>query len=626
MHKDILRDALDITPSIDNNPFVAPPSSDTVIEYVNTLGYPCTLRNVSAMFVNALYQPWRAILSMINMCLTSKTAGYDRQRHPVLQILWGITHHSNIDYAERIWEEYVRKDGREIFGMPIPDALLTDAIKSTPYYNSYLEHVTEYQRYLNEEHDKEDDKSPKPASSQPPKPTPTLTKSSKKDQGKKRKLVMESTDAPSPAKRSKAGKVTKKLMPTSSLQLVDEVVDDPPIMMKRRTLMPTKPYEHADSSSLDAELTLSNSETESEEEVPVIKDGDQDEGQAEPNPETTDASPQQKPEQIDEEFTTTAYPNEEEPGKTNAEAEVQLMVSVPIHQNTSSVPPMTTPVIDLIKSQSDSPLLTSIATTSTITTTTTLPPPPLQSTTNPILVRRIGELEPHITDLIQNNLALEERLDKHGSRLYKLENLNIPYQVSKVVDEIVTDAVDWAISAEVSRARLFKSTDDSIPEEHVLLSDDEDSKNDHQPKADLRKDWRKPLPEEERPTTPEPAWTIPSSIKSNVVNNWAFVLATTYELPAENSLLAKIGDMTTFMNWYCQKVNKTMLTQADFEGHAYEVVKTFYLDVIHLHFQMEEYHKKVTAQVDWMNPEGDQVRIDVNRPLPLGAPPGHVTI
>ncbi|GJU88641.1 hypothetical protein Tco_1301064 [Tanacetum coccineum] len=121
---------------------------------------------------------------------------------------------------------YVGKDGREIFGMPIPDALLTDAIKSAPYYNSYLEHVTEYQRYLNEEHDKADDKSPEPASSQPPKPTPTPTESSKKDQGKKRKLVMESTDAPSPAKRSKAGKVNKKHMSKSSLQLVDEVVDE----------------------------------------------------------------------------------------------------------------------------------------------------------------------------------------------------------------------------------------------------------------------------------------------------------------------------------------------------------------------------------------------------------------
>ncbi|GKG36197.1 hypothetical protein Tco_0443875, partial [Tanacetum coccineum] len=77
LHKNLLRDALDITPANDNNPYVAPPSSDTVIDYVNTLGYPSMLKNVSAMSVNALYQPWRVVLSMINMCLTGKTTGYD---------------------------------------------------------------------------------------------------------------------------------------------------------------------------------------------------------------------------------------------------------------------------------------------------------------------------------------------------------------------------------------------------------------------------------------------------------------------------------------------------------------------------------------------------------------------
>ncbi|GKD60664.1 hypothetical protein Tco_1298173 [Tanacetum coccineum] len=60
---------------------------------------------------------------------------------------------------------------------------------------------------------------------------------------------------------------------------------------------------------------------------------------------------------------------------------------------------------------------------------------------------RIGELEQHMADLVQDNLAMEERMDKYGSRLYKLENLDIPHQVSKAVDEIVTDAVDWSIQA-----------------------------------------------------------------------------------------------------------------------------------------------------------------------------------
>ncbi|GKB82733.1 hypothetical protein Tco_0949628 [Tanacetum coccineum] len=35
---------------------------------------------------------------------------------------------------------------------------------------------------------------------------------------------------------------------------------------------------------------------------------------------------------------------------------------------------------------------------------------------------------------------------------------------------------------------------------------------------------------------------------SDVENNWASMLVSTYEPPAENSLLAKTGDMTTFMN------------------------------------------------------------------------------
>ncbi|GJW34194.1 retrovirus-related pol polyprotein from transposon TNT 1-94, partial [Tanacetum coccineum] len=802
----------------------------------------------------------------------SKTDGYDRPRHYVLQILWGIIHRSNIDYAERIWEEFdenvlntlrfIRKDGREIFGMSILDALLTDEIKGAPYFSGYLEHVAEYQCYLDEEHDKAEEEEVATESPKATKVTKPKAAKVTKPAEKKQKLVKETPDEPSLAKRSKGGLVGKRRKPKSPLKLVDEPsnegvpIEDPahtdeeadlqrvlelslkeqaertygrPVVLREPdsrkyqplpevqgkgkekvideqathdllTLQTPTKKSPADSPSLDAEIPLTDSETESDEEVPVINVGDQDEGQAGPNPgepdegqagpnpceqddgqaetnpgdaaesqlqpshvvhagpklehmdlETTDALTQQKPEQMDEEFTKTAYPNvqenlklltedqEEEPGKTNAEAEVHSMVSVPIHQDTSSVPPMTTPVIDLTTMQSDSPLPSSTATTSIIITTTTIPPPPPpQSTTYPILVHRIGKLEQYIANLVQNNLALEERLDKHGSRIYKLENLNIPHQVSKAVDEIVADAVDWAMQAplrvrfrdlptvdmkEILQQRMLKDNsynayevhndlyealqksleldysnqclaeqeearkkekkemginalstsgasgtsqlpppppppstgtsgsaqqqgseapsssktavsaqqslawttsdsiyelagvsgaqelspieslihDDPIPDEHVHLSNDEDSENDHLPKSDSRQTWWKPLPKEERPTTPEPAWTILSSNKSDVENNWVSTLAITYEPPVENSCLAKIGDMTTFMNWYCQKVNKTVLMQEDFEGQAYEVLKAFYLDVINL-------------------------QIDVNQLLPLGRPLGYVTI
>ncbi|GKC45443.1 hypothetical protein Tco_1063165, partial [Tanacetum coccineum] len=66
--------------------------------------------------------------------------------------------------------------------------------------------------------------------------------------------------------------------------------------------------------------------------------------------------------------------------------------------------------------------------------------------------------------------------------------------------------------------------DDSTPDEQLQSSDDEDTGNDQMPEADTRKDWWKPLPEEERPVTPEPAWTILPSNVSDVENNWASAL------------------------------------------------------------------------------------------------------
>nr|GFB62058.1 hypothetical protein [Tanacetum cinerariifolium] len=68
------------------------------------------------------------------------------------------------------------------------------------------------------------------------------------------------------------------------------------------------------------------------------------------------------------------------------------------------------------------------------------------------------------------------------------------------------------------------------------------------PKADSRKDWWKLLPKDERPATPEPAWTIPSSTVSDVENKWATTLVLTYETPAKYLLLTKTGDMTNFLN------------------------------------------------------------------------------
>ncbi|GKD11609.1 hypothetical protein Tco_1196016 [Tanacetum coccineum] len=102
------REALEITPIDQAHQFVSPPLGDAIMDFVNKLGYTEVIHFVSRMAVNNLYQPWRAILSMINQCLTSKTSGHDRPRYPVLQMLWGIITSTNIDYAKLMWEEFVQ--------------------------------------------------------------------------------------------------------------------------------------------------------------------------------------------------------------------------------------------------------------------------------------------------------------------------------------------------------------------------------------------------------------------------------------------------------------------------------------------------------------------------------------
>nr|GEY73228.1 retrovirus-related Pol polyprotein from transposon TNT 1-94 [Tanacetum cinerariifolium] len=342
--------------------------------------------------------------------------------------------------------------------------------------------------------------------------------------------------------------------------------------------------------------------------------------------------------------------------------------------------------------------LKATTTNTTTTTTTTLPPPqaPQQSTTKAMMVKRIGELEHILADLVQVNKNMEERLDKHRERLYTLEQLDIPRQVSIAVSEVVTDAVDWAMQAplrnhfrdlpeadtkEILHQRMWESNsykshedhmqlfealeksmnrdhseelaqdldearkkkkkrhespktppgspshqppppppsassaapspsktaasaeyqawmtttdirlrpsisltpadqemdEDMAPVEQAQSSDDEDIGSAHIPTVNLRQGWWKPF-EEERPTTPEPAWLIRSSDVPVPTNNWASALASNYSPPSEDSLLVQTGDIATFIDWFCKRRGITELKPQDLKRPAYEIVKIFHPD------------------------------------------------
>ncbi|GKB10594.1 retrovirus-related pol polyprotein from transposon TNT 1-94 [Tanacetum coccineum] len=276
---DLLREALAITPINPTHPFELPPSGDTVTDFVNELGYPEPMEIVSSIRVNYVYQPWRAILSLLNQCLTGKTSGSDKPRHPVLQMLWGIVTQTNVDHAELIWEEFTqgiqtffshkashkaslknpkkkvtpllipygrfskviiyylasnnnihrrpdsavhhtgddyilgnlkfvpKGESVEVFGMAIPDPLITEAIQQSSYYPKYLKMVAE-----NTKKTPQGSASVQPATKRatPKKPTTTTP-------------VKQSKPAPSPTKKPSKRKLPQKIRKGKpTFQLVDE--------------------------------------------------------------------------------------------------------------------------------------------------------------------------------------------------------------------------------------------------------------------------------------------------------------------------------------------------------------------------------------------------------------------
>ncbi|GKD06825.1 hypothetical protein Tco_1181799 [Tanacetum coccineum] len=139
---------------------------------------------------------------------------------------------------------------------------------------------------------------------------------------------------------------------------------------------------------------------------------------------------------------------DDEPGKLNVEAKVVSMVIVPIYQASSSVPLLSTPVIDLSPPKPASfTTQTPIFTATTTTTTPILPPPLQQSTTESELAERVASLEKKLSDLEQTNKNLDNTTQNLGSRVYTLELRDLPHKINEAIRENVKEVVQIALQA-----------------------------------------------------------------------------------------------------------------------------------------------------------------------------------
>nr|GEV58864.1 hypothetical protein [Tanacetum cinerariifolium] len=560
---------------------------------------------------------------------------------------------------------------REVFRMPIPSNLITANIQGEPYYQEYLEKVAKHQRYLVSKQGSDPD-SPalkpakatkkskpsapkadlrppvtKPALSQQPEPKPAPTELSNKTTQAHQlsKVVDESVVEGIPEKEPRVDNEeadVQRALEESLKSIYDApwgplppvVIREPEsgkyqllletpkkkspadqFIFQRRTSTPTGSFGHDKSSSLYAGLGLTDSEVESDKDVYGIDARVSDEGQAGPNPasqplpnlvvhagrnlkhmdlEVIDVLTQLQPEQMDEGFTATAYPKVQENLKltveelTTAETKAESMVSVTIQQDTSAIPPMTTPIVDLT-SRPDSPNVSKAMDEIVTDAVDWAIQAPLQN--------RFKDLpEADMKEILHQRIT-EKKKKRHDSpktppgspphqsppppppagpsvtsrspRASRSSQVPPPPPLPPSTNQkgqphgsTALSSSKTAASAEYkawtttdTRLRLSVSStpkdlqmeDDMAPDAQVHSLNDEDIRNAHIPKVNLLQDWWKPL-EEDRPATPEPTWSIPSSDVPVPKNNWASALASTYSPPLEYSLLTQTGDMAMFMD------------------------------------------------------------------------------
>ncbi|GJS46067.1 hypothetical protein Tco_0596188 [Tanacetum coccineum] len=106
VNADLVRNALRITPKDPDHPFTLHAPEKEIISFINQLGCYKTIRMISALRVNDIYQPLRTFLTMIKKYLTRKATTYDRPRLHMLKLLWGMVTSTIVDFFDLIWEEF----------------------------------------------------------------------------------------------------------------------------------------------------------------------------------------------------------------------------------------------------------------------------------------------------------------------------------------------------------------------------------------------------------------------------------------------------------------------------------------------------------------------------------------
>nr|GEW41229.1 retrovirus-related Pol polyprotein from transposon TNT 1-94 [Tanacetum cinerariifolium] len=477
----------------------------------------------------------------------------------------------------------------EVFGMPIPDELISNNIRNAPYYNAYLEMAAKHDLKMSAK--KEGKK--KTVSTKQPKSKPAVKKESKPAHALKSKASKERPSKASADKPPKPNLAKEKW--TSTTKEASTGPSVPPLDDTSANIVRDSPSPPNAETGVRSDKTSSGGDTKvlqiTEELVEDVgkqenikeKTMELDQGQARPDPGITPKSrppPEEEvmdedqarpdpgeshgaltgpdPEPMHDEFMADLYPKVYESLKFLTDEHVFVEDPISSIGTISSMknlkdafaigdhfindkstkdkpkkPTIEAEVVSMVTVLIYQASFSIPSLSTPIPVIDLSPPKPASSTTQAPLEAVQIALQAPLQDRFRD-LSEEDMKEMLHRRMFKSGSYKSVYEPIALY-EALKASMEWAqrdeFLAEKDKSRKRRRDDQDPPSPPSEL--------------DLSKRRRHDTDafDDDKPATPEPVWVIPTSHILDATNNWANALAFTYQAPAENSLLEKTRDI-----------------------------------------------------------------------------------
>nr|GEU91640.1 retrovirus-related Pol polyprotein from transposon TNT 1-94 [Tanacetum cinerariifolium] len=669
-----LWEMLHIFPRLPHQPFVEPPFEEEILAFLHFLRHSAVIRMLTDVNINKLHQPWRSFAAIINKCLTRKSSGYDSVRLSQAQILWGLYHKRNVDFAYLMWKDFVyqvehkdTKKSNEMYYPRITKVIIHHFMSKDPSILRRNKVNCHYVRddQMNSNAYKEYYAVGTRVTSPKPKASVQKTRSSSD-------IIITPLTAAAGLRltTSKKGKQAAKASKAKSLYALSEVAMTEAQQLKlatKRSLQQTHISQASGSGADEGTGSIPGvpDEVEGDDKTDVEEEGgdhEQDSNKEEfihPSLSTHAEKEPRDKESFDPILKTSEDIDDEGNGEENLglnvgkeeghdEEEEEDELYEDSHMTLTLVNPdgmesifKTTSQIDVQTPTSVAPLPMSAPTLTsstifTITTTQQAPIPPTTALNNDDFLKTIDE---NMKNIIKEQV--KEQVNVQVSKILpKIEhNVNEKLEAEVLTQSSNSSKTSYTIAADLSEMELKKILIEKMEGNKSIQRSNEQrnlykalrrrtlrwirrgskrrrkGKEPESASALTEKATRSAGKSTQGALTPDHDWnkTLPATHGS--IQPWISELAKQSDSRSSfNELMDTPMDFSAFL---MNRLKVDTLTPKLLAGPTYELMKGSCKSLVELEYQLKEVYKATTDQLDWVNLEGQKYPHNLLKPLPL---------